>query len=66
MKYNPADYYVDFSTRSDLTDAEKAALQIIQNTYLPLERADHLQEYRSSGKISDDEFERMTGIPYKF
>lgn len=66
MKYNPANYYVDFSNRSNLSDVDKKALQNIQELYLPLVRAEYLQEYRASGKINDDDFERMTGIPYKF
>lgn len=66
MKYDPSAYYVDFSTRSNLTDADKDELQKIQDSNLPLVRAEYLQDYRITGKIDDDDFEKMTGIPYKF
>jgi hypothetical protein len=66
MKYNPADYYIDFSSRTDLTDSEKTALERIQQTYLPIERATFLQDYRYQGKITDDDYEKMTGIPYRY
>jgi hypothetical protein len=66
MKYNAENYYVDFSNRADLTEADKEALKRIQDTYLPIERATFLQDYRYTGKISDDEYEKMTGIPYRY
>lgn len=66
MKYNPADYYIDFSDRADMSDTDKIALERIQKTYLPIERATFLQDYRYMGKITDDEYEKMTGIPYRY
>ena len=66
MKYDPSAYYVDFSARSNLTDSDKEELHKIQDSNLPLVRAEYLQDYRVTGKIDDDDFEKMTGIPYKF
>lgn len=59
-------YYIDFSEHSNLTDDEKKALEQIQQMYRPLERVDLLIDYKHSGKITDDEFETMTGLPYSF
>lgn len=65
-QYDKSQYYVDFSDRDNLTDAEKTALQTIQDVYRPIERVDFLIEYRIKGKITSDEFEKMTGLPYSF
>lgn len=66
LQYDMSKYYVDFSDRTNLTDDEKAALETIQKTFRPLERVDLLLEYKISGKITDDEYETMTGLPYNF
>lgn len=64
--YDMSKYYIDFSSRTNLTDEEKAALERIQQTYRPMERVDSLLEYKNTGKISADDFETMTGVPYNF
>lgn len=64
--YDKSYYYVDFSKRDNLTDDEKTALERILETYRPIERADFLIEYRVQGKITDDDYETCTGIPYRF
>lgn len=65
-QYDMSKYYVDFSGRTNLTDDEKIALETIQKTLRPLERISMLVEYRISGKITDDDYETMTGLPYSF
>ena len=64
--YDMSKYYIDFSEHSNLTDDEKKALEQIQQMYRPLERVDLLIDYKHSGKITDEEFETMTGLPYSF
>lgn len=59
-------YYIDFSDRTLLTKEEKDALMQIQLTYKPMERVDFLLEYRAEGKITNDDFEFMTGLPYSY
>lgn len=59
-------YYIDFSGRTNLTDEEKSALELIQKTYRPIERVELLLEYRINDKITADEFETMTGLPYSY
>ena len=59
-------YYIDFSNRTDLTDVEKASLEAIQTAYRPIERVDLLIEFRIQNKITSDEFEQMTGLPYNY
>ena len=59
-------YYIDFSNNKSLTDEEKKSLERIQEVYLPIERADLLNEFRIEGKITNDEYETMTGLPYRF
>lgn len=59
-------YYVDFSNRESLTEAEKNALENIQKIYLPLDRVPLLLEYLVTKKITSDEYETMTGLPYQF
>lgn len=66
IQYDMSKYYVDFSDRSNLTNDEKTALENIQQMYRPMERVDSLIEYKNSGKITADDFETMTGIPYDF
>ena len=59
-------YYIDFSSSDKLTDEEKIALERIQELYRPVERAELLNEYRVQGKLTDDEYITLTGIPYAF
>ena len=58
-------YYVDFSNRDNLTDADKNDLKCIQDTYRPIERVEYLNDYRLMGKITEDDYETMTGVPYE-
>lgn len=64
--YDKSQYYIDFSKHDGLTDDEKKALEMIQQIYRPIERVDLLLEYKIVGKITDDEYETMTGLPYSF
>ena len=59
-------FYIDFSNNDKLNDDEKKAIERILEIYLPIERAEFLNEYRIQGKITDDEYEQMTGLPYRF
>jgi hypothetical protein len=65
-KFDKSYYYVDFSKNDKLTDVQKTSLERIQELYLPIDRAAFLGEYRYLGLITDDEYETMTGIPYRF
>ena len=56
-------YFVSFDDRDNLNSDQKKALSVIQELYLPIERADFLGEYRAMGLITDDDFSTMTGIP---
>jgi hypothetical protein len=64
--YDKSHYYVDFSNNELLTNDEKLALERIQEIYRPVERAEFLTEYKIQGKITADDFERLTGLPYVF
>lgn len=66
QQYDKSAYYIDFSDRENLTNDEKLALERIQSTFRPIERVEFLLEYKIQGKISADEFEKMTGLPYNF
>lgn len=66
VQYDKSKYYIDFSDRDNLTNDEKNALEKIQETLRPIERVDLLLEYKIQGKITADEFETMTGLPYNF
>lgn len=66
VKYDKSQYYIDFSEREDLTVDEKSALDRIQQTFRPIERVDFLIDYKVRGKITADDFEKMTGLPYNF
>lgn len=66
VQYDKSMYYVDFSDRENLTKAEKERLEYIQQMFRPLERVDYLTEFRMLDKISSDDFEKMTGVPYNF
>lgn len=62
--YDQSHYYVDFSNRSDLSLDDQVMLENIQQQYRPIERAEFLIPFRLESKITADEFETMTGIPY--
>ena len=64
LNYDKSQYYVDFSDRDNLTNEDKKSLESIQMTYRPIERVDFLSEYRLTGKITNDDYEKMTGVPY--
>lgn len=64
--YDKSHYYVDFSNNDKLTSDEKTALERIQELYRPIERVNFLLDYKALGKITTDEFETMTGLPYNF
>lgn len=66
VQYDKSQYYVDFSNRDNLSVDEKNTLQRIQDTYRPIERVSYLMEYKQLGKITSDDFEKMTGLPYNF
>lgn len=66
MAYDPSKYYIDFSDRDNLTDNEKLALERIQRDYLPLERITFVIEFRQLNKITDDDWETLTSVPYTF
>ena len=64
ITYDKSQYYVDFSDRDNLSNDEKTHLNQIQNSFRPIERIDSLTPYRLLGKITNDDFEKMTGVPY--
>ena len=66
VEYDKSAYYVDFIDRDNLTNDEKVALERIQEMYRPIERVDLLLEYTINKKITTDDFEKMTGLPYTF
>lgn len=66
VQYDKSQYYIDFNNHPNLTNDEKSALEKIQQLYRPIERVDLLIEYKVTGKITADEFEKMTGLPYSF
>lgn len=65
-QYDKSYFYVDFSNRDELTSDEKKALEYIQRDYRPIERVELLLEYRITNKITSDDFEKMTGLPYNY
>lgn len=65
-QYDKSQYYVDFSNHDNLTNDEKMSLEKIQEMFRPIERVDLLLEYKVQGKITTDEYETMTGLPYNF
>jgi len=66
IQYDKSHYYIDFTDHDNLSNDEKVALERIQQTYRPIERVDFLIEYKVQGKITADEFEKMTRLPYNF
>lgn len=66
VQYDKSQYYIDFSDRENLTNEEKKTLESIQYNYRPIERVDFLIGYCTNGKLTSDEFEKMTGLPYTY
>jgi hypothetical protein len=66
IAYDNSKYYVDFSNRDNLTNEEKTALERIQQLYRPIERVAFVLDYKVAGKITADDYETMTGLPYSF
>lgn len=66
VQYDKSQYYVDFSNHDSLTTDEKNSLERIQQMFRPIERVDLLLDYKAQGKITADEYEKMTGLPYNF
>lgn len=66
IAYNPSKFFIDFSSHDNLTDDEKRDLEQIQENFRPMERVEYLIPYRLEGKLTDDEFEQLTGVPYGF
>lgn len=66
MTYDKSQYYIDFSDHTNLSNDEKSNLEKIQELYRPIERVEYLLEYKIQNKITSDEFETMTGLPYNF
>nr|DAX41711.1 MAG TPA: major allergen I polypeptide [Caudoviricetes sp.] len=64
--YDQSAFFIDFSLDPNLTDEEKIALERIQQLYRPVERVELLLEYKVNGKITGDQFEQMTGMPYEY
>lgn len=66
VQYDKSQYYIDFSNHDNLTTDEKNSLERIQQMFRPIERVDLLLDYKAQGKITADEYEKMTGLPYNF
>lgn len=64
--YDLSYYAVDFSNHKNLEQDDIDKLHQIQKDYRPMERAEHLSEFKLLGKITSDEYETMTGIPYEY
>jgi hypothetical protein len=64
--YDKSKFYIDFSSRPNISDDDKKKLEDIQNNYRPIERSELLNEFRVNGTITSDEYETMTGLPYDF
>ena len=62
--YNETDYKIDFSSHTNLTEGEKNELNVIQESYRPMERIDYLLKFKDTDKITDDEWEKLTGLPF--
>ena len=64
--YDASFYQIDFSHSTLLTDEEKTSLEKIQQEFRPVERAEFLLEYLVQGKITQDDFTTLTGIPLAY
>lgn len=59
-------FYIDFSDNVLMTNEEKDQIKRIQLEFRPIERIEFLLDFKVEGKITDDQFETMTGLPYLF
>lgn len=64
--YNKNDYFIDFNEREELDPMDIQALMEIQETYRPVDRVEYLLRFRAEEKITDDDLEKLTGIPYQY
>lgn len=65
-RYNRNDYFIDFTQREELEQEDVQRLMEIQETYRPVDRVEYLLRFRAEEKISDDDLEKLTGIPYQY
>lgn len=66
MQYDKSLFYIDFSDRDNLTNDEKKSLEEIQNVYRPIERVELIIDFLANDKITTDDFEKLTGLPYSY
>jgi len=59
-------FFIDFKTYKDMDQRTIDDLMLIQENYNPAERVEYLMYYRVNNIISDDDYETLTGQPYKF
>lgn len=64
-KFKKDNYLVNFENNSKLTPEDKLELKRIQEQYYPIERTEHLTEFYLEGKITDDEYEILTTVPFQ-
>lgn len=64
-KFEKNNYIVDFENNEKLTTKDKEELKEIQEKYYPIERTEHLTEFYLDGKITDDEYETLTTVPFQ-
>lgn len=64
-KFEKNNYLVNFENNEKLTDEDKKELKRIQDQYYPMERTEHLAEFYLEGKITDDEYEILTTVPFQ-
>lgn len=64
--YNSNDYFIDFNEREELDPMDIQALMEIQEKYRPVDRVEYLLRFRAEEKITDDDLEKLTGIPYQY
>ena len=60
------EFYINFTEYKDLDKKTIDDLMMIQDNYNPCERVEYLMYYRVNNIISDDDYETLTGQPYKF
>lgn len=59
-------FYIDFSDRDNLNQEDKEALKALQESLRPIERIQYLLDFVISGKISIEDWEVLTGIPWNY
>ena len=64
--YRKEDYGIDFQYRDGLSQDDVIALMDIQDKYKPVDRIEYLLKFRAQNKITDDDLEKLTGIPYQY